>query len=963
MLKFFINDKQVELSDDISITFSYRNVDTETPTAERNSFSKSVDIPGTPNNNKIFGEAFDLSRNILDGGGTGVYFDARKRVDFTLYDNADIVESGYICLDNIINENGRITYSLTLYGGLGDFFYNLMYDENGEERNLSDLSYGFKDVDEENYLCYWDKDFIKQSWDSLKAGVRDNTVSSNITAVPTYSGNYDDFDNDKVLLNYDTIRLHMPLSHDLLPSFNQGYGSRDGWVICSASRDLDEWEVRDLRSIYQRPAIKASLLFDTISDPDKNGGYEVVWDNEILQSPYYKDSWIMFDRLDFDEDEGANEVRELFVTGTNIDTQNTVEHVSNTLIVDKNNHEISTFDFSSYSHPRIELNPINRLEILYKGKSNRLYSVGCFKKNILNSEGNKYEAYNSAVFGGYLLRIDCYVNGVYWNSSSNYFVYTDTFQYDYGSKESKAFVDNGFDNICKYHGLDRDNTVFIKRNQFARNNDNTFGEYPSRYSGWKEPINMTMDCPSENNVSFRLHLQYLSVDYDPVYGERKSSHFLFDAQSDRQINVVGANTWVSFMGNDEDETIVNGVYDGTINPSVQKTVVTKQMLFGNTSSPYDYLIGFTKMIGAKYRYERGSKKIFIDLRKNYFVPQGYLFDQAIDRGQAISIKPTLTEYKWYDYGFEQPETYASKLYDRKNKIPYGKHRVDTGYYFNNDVNNLYEDVIYTSAIPYLHNSIYFNEITDGPDFIPNVLLSPTYEITYWKEADNEEQNDVVYGYNKSSVLKNAKDSFDKLCCFDDDDSNVGDITDCFVFLNGFNGCPTTQLSDNIKIMDELNGNPCHMFCLGGRGYENTQAQDKTVVCYELHELPHFSKYLTNSNGVYTDSLDFKKPNSTFISNFEKYGDNITIYDRYWKNYIEDCYDKNSRSVTLKCFLNDMPKDAMRKFYYFDNSVWVINEITDFDAATEKSVQVTFVKVKDPKNYTEKDVEWQKPKYQ
>ena len=144
MIKLFLNDIQVDWSEDFSILMTYQTEDLNNPTIVKNAYSKTISIPGTKKNNSIFGNYYQLDRYVISHSGNttiGVEYDPSKRIPFKIYNDANLIESGYAQLDSIsLNEN-EITYNITLYGGLGDFFYELAYKETGEKLTLADLTY------------------------------------------------------------------------------------------------------------------------------------------------------------------------------------------------------------------------------------------------------------------------------------------------------------------------------------------------------------------------------------------------------------------------------------------------------------------------------------------------------------------------------------------------------------------------------------------------------------------------------------------------------------------------------------------------------------------------------------------------------------------------------------------------------------------------------------------------------
>ena len=59
-LKLYINDRLVEFTADPNVLYTYQTTDMSNPTAVKNSFSKTITIEGTPNNNDIFGHYWNL---------------------------------------------------------------------------------------------------------------------------------------------------------------------------------------------------------------------------------------------------------------------------------------------------------------------------------------------------------------------------------------------------------------------------------------------------------------------------------------------------------------------------------------------------------------------------------------------------------------------------------------------------------------------------------------------------------------------------------------------------------------------------------------------------------------------------------------------------------------------------------------------------------------------------------------
>ena len=123
--QLYIDNMLVDLTDNISFPFTFQAKDFENPTLIKNSFTKTITIVGTKNNDKIFGEIYNFDRTQLydEQKFSGAYFNPSIRTPFTLFNNGELVESGYIQLNSISIKDNTVNYHITMYGGIGDFLF------------------------------------------------------------------------------------------------------------------------------------------------------------------------------------------------------------------------------------------------------------------------------------------------------------------------------------------------------------------------------------------------------------------------------------------------------------------------------------------------------------------------------------------------------------------------------------------------------------------------------------------------------------------------------------------------------------------------------------------------------------------------------------------------------------------------------------------------------------------------
>lgn len=301
-INLYIAGRKVDLDDTSFVLFNYTVEDLSNPIVVKNSFSKQITLKGTSVNNEIFGNLYKADRTTVfaESYYTGIAFDPLRKTPFTIYNEMnEVLESGYVKVDSIENTGGVYEYKITLYGGLGSFFYGLTYGEDGNKRNLSTFLFQHHNGSEmaiqpmritksvlKDAWLYLDLDNEETYWEDHPSAMWDI-----INFAPCYNGLPEDFDADKVLVNGLYAQFAVATTID-----GAEYTVKDGCTssLVKLAKAHTEWEVKNIRPYLQRPIISVRAFLQGICLSANNNGYTVILDPDFFNSdnPIFHRGWI-----------------------------------------------------------------------------------------------------------------------------------------------------------------------------------------------------------------------------------------------------------------------------------------------------------------------------------------------------------------------------------------------------------------------------------------------------------------------------------------------------------------------------------------------------------------------------------------------------------------------------------------------------------------------------------------------
>ena len=946
-VRLFINNMQVDLNDDNLILFNWQEMDTSNPTIIKNGYSKTITLLGTDTNNEIFGHFWNLERY-----QAGDSFNPSYRVPFVLYYNGAIYERGYVKLQKVIKENKTVKYEIGLFGGLGSFIYNLSTNWNtGEKKNLSDLNFfGLKKPkiysidartggtgsttdntgstvisDDIDFSFTINADTVKTAWENIEA----HPKWSVINFAPTYAGLPDNLDSDKVLINFNNLTsLTTQISDD-----SGNYRTYGGYALGKLPDKLTSEEVKDYRSYIQTPVVRVKSIFDAICMKENNkgkydNGYEVILDDDFFndKNPYFYDSWITLPQLSLKsvyadgetEDWGDAKPVSIYTGDKSITYVFRVDNNtsgSKVKIKTKLRMNIDSSQFGNFDSP------------LYLAATAPFTSIGT--RNDVDAiaiqayASNSFNSIENAVDGS---KINWLTNSYldYGNGTID--------RYSYADAVKRGFYTNWLTN-----------EVTDLEGQFNKQSANVY-EWAGTNDGY---IEMETDVPA-NTPYLKICVQLV-----PGYSKGLSTGTIYIKNS-QSLNspaikyVALKPTYFSLI----DKDIVATKFDNQ--NTYSNRVISKDILLNTTYSPAEFLISYCKTFGLHLFKDIVEDKIYICPRNKFYDRENIIdINDKIDHSKPIEINPVYVDTNYVSLSNKVVDGISNKDYNGKYGKIFGQKIIDTGFEFNADTNELNSGSVLKNAIQTKEQSQYFY-LPDSNGINPYVYNGFTYALYKDGQSDGETKTIEV----PKKVLKDTFTFFEpeypfydilSKPQFEDDTHKSLNTEGVMLFFTGKQDVTDKglYLTDDNSYMSILNNNPCWL--MTNSEYDVLGAK----IASKITELPRFSRYY-EGNKYMIYSWDYGSPRELYVPDIQN-NEEGNIYNLYFKNYLTDLYDINTKVVT--CYVKAdgiLTEEYLRKIYWFDNAIWRLNRIYDYNPNSPNTTKCEFIKIQSLSSFDVKE---------
>ena len=854
--------ERLELEDGVNLEFNINFGDLTNPTTTKIPFSTQVNVPMTPDNNRIFSNIWRLDHSIQS-------FNPLKRVAFRLYIDSNLYEIGYIKLETVDK-----TYNIRLFGGLGDYFYT-----------MSNIK--IRDLDWSELEHYVDRKQVERSFSDSQnnrgvSNLNGNYIGDKLKYALTYQGKYDDFDNKSIATNDSN-------GAKVIEEVKWLYGNKTFQSV-----DLKEHhrtgEMRsgseyygEFRSYYQRPALRVQYIFDKILDRMTKEGWKTNLDSSFfnITNPYWNDTWVIKKQYKVDGSKGIGVNIEIPRINEQLDIEGAGYNYSGNYVpgkkggfelkVDSGHKAYITMPLKISKSTWDTTNPLDiRAIIKFRALVTEPTTEG-FTEHTMKKRADDFNMY-AKCYIQHTNKANGRVSRVYLKDIDSVNNLTIKFNDDGKNNNSVKNINSKYNNITKDH-----TTYYVS----SERDNQEFG-----FEGSGIISSNNLDATFENN-KFDIVFEVWGTTY-----WRRVSHGWYTNYGTRFDLLGGTEVSVNSKGED--------------NATRSSRLIKAENIFQDDKSCFEFLTSYCKMFGLMFDKDPVRKEVNILTRPTFFQGLNMVnWSEKMDRKEPYELTPVPFEYRYGVFKYNDKKTKYEEDYLSKTGNSYGSLKFDNGLEHTDVRKDYIEKIIFDNAVKLTEKSQYY--LGRSEDLL----------------ADNKS---LFHLENNSGSKVDA----DYILCF-------------------FAG--NQSVRKRFIITDDTEDMLVNGYCWTDRAEAATKADT----------YPKFTREI--GQGEHTYSLKFGRPQLAYdeddlvASHTSPYIGYETIYRRFWSDFINGRFDQNNKVLKAKFNINSIDIiDIFRKFVRIDNTLWVVDKVSNFSPLNNNLTDVELIKVKDINNFVKQHLD-------
>lgn len=677
MLELYIDNQLADLKEEtlISVTKQYESV--SNPTLFYADYSKTVKLPISRNNNKIFSNF-----NRLDSVVTNVSIDPAKKLPFVITNNREPMMEGYLQLNNANTIYTDEAYEVTLYSSLGLIFNQiklLTFNKNAEG---VDPMYVIDSPISEDLKI--NRNLVKNSFEQQTHQLDSDNIYDWIGFIPTYQGKYSDFASDK---------------EQLMPS-----GRTE-----DMSRERDEHYTREFRSYYQQPFIWVDKLWKVVKDKiEQITDYTINLDKSWFTSvnPYY--SQLIYT------------CPSLFTSDDNFKS-----------ISEKYEEELNKYTYWKPSKtPTLNTHKLIHIDNL---QSNTYTGIYDNETGIFNPEG---EVGGTVFKGSMRLTLSTPLPSLIPDTSyyakilddNPFYVKIKAVNADTGEDilgASKTFLLYSDDTDAASYTYDEAIDLGVTS---IGNADVTVGvtNRPNLYSTgyhtatdayfWEADLNFSINVTE--NVPYKMYFEIWNANnsdpfetcgvglfaHQPTWDWLWTDFFVTSGNADKGFSMYFDTVYVAC---ETQENLRSG------------SDVSLYRIFPKDTTLFDVILNYSKVFGLMWKVNDDEKTVTVMSRNRFFADSAIKdWSDKVDRSKEFKFNPLTFDKRYVEFNFDEGKCGRLERYESMYEYTYGSKKLDTGYEFNSEENKLYSKLTPSVVSQKRQYSRMMNtEYPDRPNFM------------------------------------------------------------------------------------------------------------------------------------------------------------------------------------------------------------------------------------------------------
>ena len=326
-----------------------------------------------------------------------------------------------------------------------------------------------------------------------------------------------------------------------------------------------------------------------------------------------------------------------------------------------------------------------------------------------------------------------------------------------------------------------------------------------------------------------------------------------------------------------------------------KSVFRLEYVWDEKTSFFDCILNYCKTYGIVFDIDNATSTVTLIHRSDYFKDHSIAdWSDKLDRTKDFVISPVSFDTRYVSFNYSDDATDYGKRYKSQYNLNYGDLKIKTQYHFNNENTDLFNDLK--------------TSITNTATVLP---------------FDSIRQSKFIY-YQSSEVMP-----------YKQDDSNKPTETfGSFYIYNGL-GSFDTELGP-VRITDDSSQETKNQKFM----YTQLVDTDQKVTTYPVLDI------------LYEDKLCLFNTPSESYDIMKSYKDSSSIYEQFWKRFIDDQYNIQNKKIT--CYLHITPLDYLNykpnHFIVIHNQLYLLNKIIDYDITSQDTTKCELIGVQDINNY-------------